>query len=43
MPLPSVDEEVLRIADYCMDGKTLTHKDAVSCAMSSPSRLRVIF
>lgn len=29
MPLPSVDEEVLRIADYCMDGKTLTHKDAV--------------
>lgn len=29
MPLPSVDTEVLRIADYCMDGKTLTHKDAI--------------
>lgn len=29
MPLPRVDKEVLRIADYCMDGKTLTHADAV--------------
>ena len=29
MHLPSVDTEVLRIADYCMDGKTLTHKDAI--------------
>lgn len=29
MGLPTLDKEVKRIADYCMEGKTLTHADAV--------------